>query len=99
MSNRDPFVTFASITRETPRETADTAIHVSLSKRRRAAYDLYHERYDNNLYVAATRGKSVLYANQVIDAAMALCGHPDYTFPCYRTFCTETLEFLAAFVS
>jgi predicted urease superfamily metal-dependent hydrolase len=44
----------------------------------RAAMRRYHLRYDNELYRKATAGKSVAYANALIDEALAICGHPHY---------------------
>ena len=44
----------------------------------RVAMKRYHSRYNNELYRQATEGKSVEYANALIDEALALCGHPYY---------------------
>ena len=44
----------------------------------RSAMQAYHGRFDNDVYRYATEGKSVEYANALIDEALAICGHPSY---------------------
>ena len=44
----------------------------------RAAMKRYHAHYHNDLYRDAVEGKSVEYANALIDEALAICGHPYY---------------------
>lgn len=60
----------------------------------------YHENYDNDLYKAATDGKSVNYANKLIDTAMAYCNHPAYPINTVKTYWNETAtDFLVNFRS
>ena len=44
----------------------------------REVYRKYHAAYDNDTYIKATKGKSVAYANALIDESLALCGDPYY---------------------
>ncbi len=39
----------------------------------------YNERFDNEVYRRATEGKPPDFCNLLIDQAMCLCGHPNYT--------------------
>lgn len=58
----------------------------------------WHENYDNDLYLAAVEGKSVEYANQLIDTSMAYCNHPSYQIASVKTYWNETsTEFLVNF--
>ncbi len=60
----------------------------------------YHENYDNDLYKAATDGKSADYANRLIDTAMAYCNHPFYPMNTVIIYWNETAtDFLANFRS
>ena len=58
---------------------------------------IYNERYDNNLYREATRGQSNEYANELIDAALALCGCP--YFYSTRDWNRAAYNFLVKFVT
>ena len=44
----------------------------------RIALARYHALYVNDAYKLAVAGKSVEYANALIDEALAICGHPHY---------------------
>ena len=57
----------------------------------------YHERYDNELYKAATDGRDPVYCNRLIDNALALSGHPDYKLDRYE-WSEEALAWLEKFV-
>ncbi len=62
------------------------------------AMQRYHENYENDLYLAAVEGKSVRYANQLIDTAMAYCNHPAYPITSVKTYWNETAtDFLTNF--
>ena len=56
----------------------------------------YNKRYDNVLYKRATEGKSVAYANALIDEALALCRHPRYAVS-HRKWGSWAERFLAEF--
>ncbi len=60
------------------------------------ALTLYHRRYYNAMFIAATHGKTSKYANGLIDDALAICGDPFYTKSNMR-YCQEARDFLAAF--
>ena len=56
----------------------------------------YHQAYDNELYTVATTGKSIEYANALIDEALALCGSPYYKLS-RRQWSSNAIEFLKRF--
>jgi hypothetical protein len=56
----------------------------------------YHSRYDNHAFIRATQGKTSMYANALIDEAMAICGHPYYRLS-HRHWSGEAQEFLEKF--
>lgn len=56
----------------------------------------YGESFNNDLYTQATAGKSVTYANALIDEALAFCGHPWHKFS-NRRWSIAALVFLAEF--
>jgi hypothetical protein len=56
----------------------------------------YHSRFDNERYRTATDGKSVQYANALIDEALAICGHPWYRLS-HRHWAAEAEGFLKRF--
>jgi len=64
--------------------------------RTRYAMQRYHARFNNVAYIAATEGKSVQYANALIDEAMAICGHPYYKLS-HRRWAAEAQDFLKTF--
>lgn len=41
-----------------------------------AATERYNGKFNSLYYDAATAGKSFAYCNRLIDAALAICGHP-----------------------
>jgi hypothetical protein len=47
------------------------------------AINRYHTHYDNDLYVAAIEGHDTDYANQLTDAALAICGDPRFRVEMY----------------
>ena len=57
---------------------------------------LYNEFYNNELFVAATIGKSNVYTNALIDDALATCGDPFYVLT-YRHYCQAARAFLLPF--
>jgi len=61
------------------------------------ASNRYHAKYDNIAYRKATSGKSVKYANALIDEAMAVCGHPSFRVT-WRSWGVEAEAFLERFV-
>jgi hypothetical protein len=42
------------------------------------AAERYHKHYHNVLYLLATDGKSYDRANELVDAALAICGYPGF---------------------
>jgi hypothetical protein len=73
-----------------------------LRERKDEASARYHKAWGLNrtagLFNEATAEKSTKYANNLIDAALALCGDPDYQFPRYRNWSAEAWAFLGQFV-
>ena len=45
----------------------------------RAAQNKYERFFDNHLYSVAIQDKSNLYANRLIDAALSICGHTEFS--------------------
>jgi hypothetical protein len=62
----------------------------------RKAMTRYHAYYDNDAFRHATHGKTSVYANALIDEAMAICGHPYYRLS-HRHWAGEAQEFLSKF--
>lgn len=58
----------------------------------------YHAGYNNITFLKATVGKSVQYANALIDESLAICGSPYYKMS-NRKWSAEALEHLSNFVS
>jgi hypothetical protein len=75
----------------------------ALARRRRvadqAAMKLYNERYNNDLYKAAIKGRSVNYANALTDEALAYCGSPYHQVHMYKYggWSEAAVAFLAEF--
>lgn len=61
------------------------------------AIDLYVQRFDAELYQRATDGARTARANELIDTAMALCGHPRYKVEPWNWTGAE-LAFLSRFL-
>ena len=61
------------------------------------AQQRYSERFDAHLYNVATARKSSVYANALIDDALAICGSPYYKLS-DRRYSAEALTFLQLFV-
>lgn len=58
----------------------------------------YHNSFDGtgaHLYRVATKNRSNRYANLLIDAALALCGHPSYSLNYSRKWSKAALAYLA----
>ena len=62
----------------------------------RKAMQRYHACYDNVAFIKATQGKTSLYANALIDEALAICGHPWYGLS-HRHWSAEAVGFLRKF--
>jgi len=60
------------------------------------ATERYHKHYNNELYREAIEGKTVTYANWLIDEALAICGHPREKLS-YRNWSPAALAFLEKF--
>jgi len=60
------------------------------------AMNKYNQLYDNALYAQAVNGKSNQYANQLINNALALCGHPHYRMS-DRKWSQDAFRFLMVF--
>ena len=56
----------------------------------------YHNHFANDTYRKATDGKTVAYANALIDEALAICGHPWYKLS-RRHWAKLALAFLERF--
>ena len=61
-----------------------------------AALTRYNSRYENALYMVATRGMNSKSANALIDDALAICGHPSYKRSA-RRWNKRAQKFLAQF--
>ena len=62
----------------------------------REAQGKYNRAFDPALYNAAVRGKSIAYANYLIDEALALVGSPHHRVS-RRRWAAPALAFLARF--
>lgn len=62
-----------------------------------AAVNRYHYRFNSGIYSRAALGRSVGYANRLIDEALALCGHPHYKLM-RTTWDSKAIDFLRLFV-
>lgn len=62
-----------------------------------AAMQKYNERFDNELFLAATSWNNSPRANALIDEAMALCGHPRFALDPSAHWTDEELAFLNLF--
>lgn len=59
---------------------SEGSIGARIEKLEWAALKHYNERFSNLYYELAVDDKSVAYASCLIDAAMAICGHPAYAY-------------------
>ena len=73
------------------------AIATQIRRMADLAMAMYYARYDSTSYLAATTGKSVAYANALIDESLALCGHPMYKVSINRKWGKNALAHLANF--
>ena len=87
----------SGVDRAALRVKANDRITETLANRSTEASARYHEGYDNAAFVAATAGKSTRYANNLIDAAMALCGDARFEWQAGRQWCDAAWLFLAEF--
>jgi hypothetical protein len=62
-----------------------------------AAMRKYNERYNDDLFKRATKGKSSKYANMLLDDSIALVGSPFFQLTNFR-YCDEACEFLFEFI-
>jgi len=60
------------------------------------ACQIYHTCYDNTSFYKATSEKTSKYANALIDAALAICGHPSYALT-HRNWSADAIAFLEKF--
>ena len=65
--------------------------------RESAATDRYNARYNNQLFIRATKNRTSWYANELIDAALQECGSPYFCCSPYVSFDQSAREFLAEF--
>ena len=74
-------------------------IKEELAARAEKAMKHYHKMYDNEAYKAATvhRGTDADRHNALIDSALAICGHPRFTYHAYE-WDTRELVFLFLFI-
>ena len=72
------------------------AIAAQIRRMTDQAMAMYYARYNNTSYLTATAGKSVAYANALIDESLALCGHPCYKVS-HRKWGKAALAHLANF--
>jgi hypothetical protein len=61
-----------------------------------AAMNKYNQKFDVHFYRLAVENKSNRYANDLINEALALCGHPFYRMS-NREWSQEAQDFLAKF--
>ena len=82
------------------RYQADSRAEVECIERVRAmgreASKRYYSRFDNELYSVAVKDRSVKFANALIDAGMALCGAPGFSWRASRRWNGDAWRFLAA---
>ena len=72
------------------------AIAAQIRRMTDIAISRYHAYFDNTSYCVATAGRSVAYANALIDESLALCGHPCYKVS-HRKWGKAALAHLANF--
>lgn len=60
------------------------------------AMNKYNHLYNNALYAKAVEGKTNRYCNDLINDAMAICGHPHYSLS-NRNWSPEALSFLQVY--
>ena len=81
-------------------QTPDQIIFFRIQDMASAAMQRYNERYDNQVYLAATAAlptaNANLLANLLTDDALHLCGHPHYRMS-NRDWSVPALKFLALF--
>jgi len=77
--------------------TSENKIRLARWEAEGAANDKYNGRFNNAAYQAATKNRTVKFANALIDEALALCGSPHHKVT-YRAWSPVALDFLALFV-
>ena len=86
-------------------------LRTTVWNREQAAYDRYHAKYDNDMYILAYTNrperKGILvseteWANMLTDYALALCEHPHYSILpndlALIVQCQESVDYLMRFV-
>lgn len=70
----------------------------NIKRQSERASRIYHACYDNTAYMKAVHGRSVTYANALLDEAMAVCGHPRFVLS-FRNWSPNAIAFLERFDS